>query len=879
MKIPHALALATAVVLSAGAVPAAAAPLPASGTLDFDTATAKEVTRVTAKAGGFAGRSVAPIGDFNGDGKGDLAIGESQGDTPGREDGGLVHVLLEPAKGGKLEAANAIVIRGAAAADRAGFDIAATGDLNGDGLADLLVGAPLAGPGDPADAPQADGAAYVVFGRRTGTEVDLAAPDFGGVRIVAPGEHSWVGHSVASMPDLDGDGRRELVIGAPKRDSAGRTDSGAVHVVSGNVTGDVNLTQPAPGPRLRIDGPAGTTNGGASAGYAVDSVGDLNGDGLAEVVVGAPRARTGAIGTRANGAAFVVFGSAAGGSVDLEALGAAGYAIRGRANAAGEPREGAGDWFGGAVAGLGDVTGDGKPDLAIGAHLADGPDRAGAGRARVVPGGPTAPAAGAGYAIIGVGAGDATGMAVAPAGDINADGLQDLAVGAPLADPLARTDAGAAYVVFGTKKKAGALDLAEFGTRALRIAGGAPGGTVGFSLAAAGDLDGDGGDDLAIGMPAFKVSDGFGPSTPGPGGLAIAHGAAGAGDLPAGEIKSDPGYQEAIAEGCKPRTNVQAVLEDNGYTEESADPERIRLSGFQDYVSTPRNFGTVLGVTGFGDDGEDEGPTVLAPTELSADEDAGLRSVLGKAITGNDEFPGYSEMFRALADDNPAADARIMVVDGYLFRDVRRIEGLTAGAEPTYIVAIGHPPDRNKADIRQMKLVAKKTKARYYETRNPAELRRALEAIESRLRCDVEVDRFQDELQAGEEEEVADVEIDDDAYSADVTVSWPDGAGKYDFEEVDVLDEDGDVVEELDDEDIEDAEDEEPYADQEDDVEGASASAARRVGLAAAHGNHFRSLHITGLEPGGRLKVTVKAARRKTRGRIVTRVTQSRRRG
>ena len=867
------LLIVTMAVIAATAAPAGAVPLPSSGTLDLGEATAQQAAQIGAKAGGFTGRAVAALGDFNGDGRADLAVSASQADAPGRLNSGAIDVLLEPAKSGALEKAAVVRILGATAADRAGFDIAAAGDLNGDGLGDLVVGAPVAGP--QGDAPQADGAAYVVFGRPGRADIDLAAPDFGGVRITATGEKSWLGHAVASMPDMTGDGRRELLIGAPKRDSGGRADSGAVHVVfSEALKGDVDLTKPpAAGAGFRIEGPAGSP--GALAGYAVDAVGDLDGDKLPEVIVGAPRTPGPAARTEANGAAFVVFSRATPDVIDLDRLAGRGYVVRGRTLKAGTS---SGDWFGSAVAGLGDVNGDGKPDLAIGAHLADAPDRSGAGRARIVPGGTTAPAEDAGFTVLGVGAGDATGMAVAPAGDINADGLQDVAVGAPLADPLARTDAGAAYVIYGAKGDPADLDLAEFGTRALRIAGTTVAGTLGFSLAPAGDLNGDGGDDLALGAPGFRASDGFGPTVPGAGGVAVAFGAAGPKDIPGSEFKLDPGYQEAIADGCKPRTNVQVVVEDNGYTDEDADPERIRLAGLQDYVTTPRNYGTVLGVTGFGTDGEDEGPTVLAPTQLAADEDNRLRRVLDKAIVGNDEFPGYAEMFRALADDNPAADARIMVVDGFLFRHVRRVDGLIKGAAPTYVVAIGHPPDRNAADIRQMRVVAKKTGARYYQTSGPEDLRRALEAIESRLRCDVEVDRFQDELQAGDEELVADVELEDDAYSADVSVTWPDGSGRYEFEEIDILDEDGEVVDELDDEEIEDAADEEPYDTEDDAADDGAGDDEEGVAVASASGRRFRSVHVTGLPPGGRLKVKIKAARRKTSGRVVTRVTQSRRR-
>ena len=81
---------------------------------------------------------------------------------------------------------------------------------------------------------------------------------------------------------------------------------------------------------------------------------------------------------------------------------------------------------------------------------------------------------------------------------------------------------------------------------------------------------------------------------------------AGKGQQPGAEIINDPGYQEELARGCTPVLNVQAVLEDDDYNDRVADPQRIRLDGIQAYVATPRNFGTVLGITAFGATEEEE---------------------------------------------------------------------------------------------------------------------------------------------------------------------------------------------------------------------------------------------------------------------------------
>ncbi len=868
------LALTVLLTSAAAASPAAAAPLPVSGTLDLADAPASQAVRWTgSEKGALAGGAVAGIGDFDGDGRRDVAVGEPKRDTAAGADSGVVHILLDARAGGTLDdAARTITIRGAGPRDFAGFDVAAAGDVNGDGLGDVLVGAPVAGPGDTqAERP---GAAYLVYGRRGRNPIDLAG-DFGGLRITGTQPGAFLGRSVTSLPDVTGDGRPELVVGAPRQDVRDRTDAGAAHVVFGRIAGDVDVDSLVEdGAGLRIDGPAGP--GGALAGRAVGSIGDLDGDQLPEVLVTAPRAPTNAPGSKPNGRAYVVHGRATPGNVDLETLGDDGFVITGgAARTTDDTAEKPGNFLGEAIAGVGDVNGDGRPDLAVGAHLADAPDRPRGGLVHVVFGkADTAPVdvdqlGDGGYRITGVGSDDSTGLSVAPAGDINADGLPDITLGAPLGDPLSRPTAGAAYVVYGRRGTQAEVDLAEIGDRGLRVAG-VDGEAAGFAVDGVGDVSGDGGDDLAIGAVNIDPDYLFTLRSDKPGSAAIVFGASGAKDIPGGEITSDPGYREAVAAGCTPATNVQAVLDDDDYNDRRADPGRLRLEGMQAYVGTPRNFGTVLGVTGFGPAGgdgeadEEEYPAtpIIEPAELTAGRADLFKGALFKGIKGDDDFPGYDRMFRTLADDNPSAGARIMVIDGYTFRSVRALRGLTEGSAPTYIVAIGEPPERTKSDIAQMKRVTRETKGRYYEARSARQLERALQAIQSRIRCDIEADLYQENLQPGDqEEEVAETELEEDVQSADVTVTWRDEDDDYEIDQVDILDEDGeDVIRRYDDEDIEEA-----YDERDEDAP-----------VTAGRGRTFRALHLRGLRAGRLLRVTLRADDRRTGGRVYTRVTQNR---
>ncbi|MEO1149186.1 MAG: integrin alpha, partial [Cyanobacteria bacterium J06638_22] len=198
------------------------------------------------------------------------------------------------------------------------------------------------------------------------------------------------------------------------------------------------------------------------SGISVSGAGDINGDGIDDLIIGAAYASpNGNVGA---GTSHVVFGSQAGfgASLDLSTLnGNNGFAING---------VGINDLSGIAVSGAGDINGDGIDDLIIGAGLADPNGNSSAGTSYVIFGRQTnfgdalnldALNGSNGFAINGVAVGDALGFSVSGAGDINGDGIDDLIVGASGADPNSNNRAGTSYVVFGNQAGFGAsLDLA-----------------------------------------------------------------------------------------------------------------------------------------------------------------------------------------------------------------------------------------------------------------------------------------------------------------------------------------------------------------------------------------------------------------------------------
>ena len=371
------------------------------------------------------------------------------------------------------------VINGAEAYGYAGGSIGAIGNVNGDGIDDLIVSAPYAAYGS--------GTTYVVFGKSGPEAIDLAdiaagsGPDSDrGFVITGAGAGDYTGLSVSSG-DINGDGIDDLIIGAPYVDSS----NGAVYVVFGRGaagTDPIDLGDIAAG-----TGPdSGFVITGAAydnAGKSVSVIGDISGDLIDDLIIGAPYGY---------GATYIVFGKNDTGAVDLADVAAGtggGFVITGEG--------------GKSVGSIGDMNGDGIDELIIGAPNAG----YGYGAVHVVFGRGTPSTAPIDLADIAAGTGSDSGfvitgtgqlnnLSVSSIGDINGDGIDDILIGAPYAS----YDYGATYVVLG-KGDTGPIDLSDIadGIGGFVIQGAASGDHSGASVASAGDVNGDGIDDILIG--------------------------------------------------------------------------------------------------------------------------------------------------------------------------------------------------------------------------------------------------------------------------------------------------------------------------------------------------------------------------------------------
>jgi len=355
--------------------------------------------------------------------------------------------------------------------DHAGEAVASAGDINGDGLDDVIIGA-LADD----NAGSASGSAYLVLGGVSG------ATSLSGAYAHLTGEarEDYAGSSVSGAGDIDGDGLDDVIIGAFNSD-AGATSAGSAYLVLGGVSGTASLSDA----HAQLTGEGYDDN----AGGAVSGAGDVDGDGLGDVVIGAYRDDDGGDGS---GSAYLVLGGVSG----IHSLSSAHAQLTGESTY---------DRAGFSVSGAGDVDGDGHDDLLIGAP---GEETGGyyAGSVYLVLGGVSgAHSLSSAHAKLSGEAGDdEAGHAVSGAGDVDGDGLGDLLIGARGDDDGGSTSGGA-YLVLGGVSGAHSLSSAH-----AQLTGEAAGDAAGYAVSGAGDVDGDGLGDLLIGAPQF-----YGTSTAG----------------------------------------------------------------------------------------------------------------------------------------------------------------------------------------------------------------------------------------------------------------------------------------------------------------------------------------------------------------------------
>ncbi len=408
-----------------------------------------------------AGSSVDGAGDVSGDGVDDIVIG-AEGESTAGANSGAVYIVSGALSGTHSLATAHAKFTGVHTSDMAGAAVAGAGDVDGDGVGDLLVGAYQ----EPTTAEDA-GAAYLLYGPLSGTGSLSSAA------AVLLGEDGgdWAGSAVAGLGDVDGDGLADLAIAAKREDSTD-TWAGAVYLVYDAVQGEQSLSSAS----AKLTGEAMSDNAGSS----VAGAGDVNGDGFADVLIGA-QANGG--GGASAGAAYLVYGPVFGtvglASADAKLTGEASY-----------------DYAGGAVSSAGDMDGDGIDDILIGAAYADG--GAGNGGAAYLLHGSvwgTDSLSVADARLLGEYPDNFAGVSVAGVGDVDGDGLDDLLVGAS-GDYEQGFIAGAAYLLLDPV--VGDVDLAD---ASLKLVGEGTNDWAGRPVAPAGDVDHDGRADFLVAAP------------------------------------------------------------------------------------------------------------------------------------------------------------------------------------------------------------------------------------------------------------------------------------------------------------------------------------------------------------------------------------------
>ncbi len=386
------------------------------------------------------GVSVSTAGDVNGDGFSDVIVGANLNDAGGSS-AGRAYVYFG---GNAMNNVADVILTGVAASDQFGNSVSTAGDVNGDGYSDVIVGAIFNDAGG-----SNAGRAFIFFG---GSNMNNT-PD---VSPTGEAANDQFGSSVTTAGDMNGDGYSDLISSAPQNDAGG---SGA---------GRVYLYNYFPGNEITEDYIITPDTSNGILNVSVSSAGDVNGDGYSDVIVGAAGYSV------STGRAYIHFGGPLMDNI-------ADVTMTGESTA---------NYFGFAVSSAGDVNGDGYSDVIIGATGYSGFT----GRAYIFFGGASmdnlADVTMTGDTAISLG------YSVSSAGDVNGDGYSDVIVGA-LAYAL---NTGRAYVYLGGASMNNSADVILTGATSNNF--------FGKSVSSAGDVNGDGYSDVITGAFGFSSNTG-----------------------------------------------------------------------------------------------------------------------------------------------------------------------------------------------------------------------------------------------------------------------------------------------------------------------------------------------------------------------------------
>ena len=421
------------------------------------------------REGASFGTSVAGAGDVNNDGYDDVIVGAPDYDN-GQGGKGAVFVYHGSAAG--LSATANWKVESSWTNAAFGTSVASAGDVNNDGFDDVIVGAPGYSNGQANE-----GAAFVYHGSGTGLSKTA------NWQVESNQSAASLGWSVATAGNVNGDDYDDVyddvIVGAPWY-SNGQANEGSAFVYYGSENGlstvAPSLSGPAPQPDWRIE----SDQEFSYFGIAVSTAGDVNKDGYADIIIGADYYDNG---ETDEGAAFVYHGSAGGLKSEIKWMGESNQEY---------------SYFGSSVSTAGDVNKDGYSDVVIGVPWYDKDGNNECGAAFVYHGSAAGVETAANWHDVSDQEGSYFGISVSTAGDVDADGYDDIIVGANYHDN-GQADEGAAFVYHGSA--AGLRPTAAWMGESNQASS-----YFGSSVSTAGDVNKDGYSDVLIGAPSYDTA-------------------------------------------------------------------------------------------------------------------------------------------------------------------------------------------------------------------------------------------------------------------------------------------------------------------------------------------------------------------------------------